>query len=307
MKITPFTLVLVLGAVACAGDDGSELIPGFDPPAPADDEIQVVAPPVFAIAPGEDITLCSYIEYRTDRELDIINFQGFQSSAGAHHAILYSVAQAQPANTHPCTDDDMLNARYLAGGGADSPPADLPEGVVFRMPANTQLLIQTHWINSSDVAIDGQAAFNLKVTAPSREHQPAQIVTVVNTRFVLPPGEASTSAECEIGEDMNVFTLSGHMHEWGTHTKITYTAATAAPSVIYETNWSAAYQFNAPRNNYAPEQPFRLSVGDRLKIDCDYMNDTGAPLPFPSEMCIAFAYAYPLDHQINCIDGTWPH
>jgi len=306
MKTVSFALLIAL--VGCASDDaGADFTPGFDPPAPHDDEIQLVAPPVHAIAPGEDLTLCSYIDYRTDRELDILDSQGFQSKTGGHHLILYAVTLQQPANTHPCTEDDMINARYLAGGGADSPPADPPEGVVFRMPADTQLMIQTHWINTSDQPIDGQGAFNLKITDPSPDHQPAQLVTVVNASFTLPLGKGAVSADCQIGEPMNVFTLGGHMHEWGRHTKIAYTSGSAPAQVIYETNWSSEYQFNPPRNHYTPEQPFALSAGDKLRIDCEYMNDTGAPLPFPREMCVLFAYAYPLDHQIDCVDGNWPN
>lgn len=106
---------------------------------------------------------------------------------------------------------------------------------------------------------------------------------------------------------MNVFQLSGHMHEWGRHTKISHTPkASAAATVIYETNWSSEYQFNPPRNQYPAGAPLLLARGDKLHVDCEYENDTGAPLPFPSEMCVAVVYAYPLTKQINCVDGNWP-
>ena len=293
--------------VGCGSSGESPFIDGFDPREPADDEIQIVAPAVKGILPGQDITLCSYIDDRILEETDIIDYQAFQSAVGAHHAILYSVTQQQAANTHECNEDDMLNARYLAGGGADTPPADLPSGVVFRMPANTQLLIQTHWINATDVPIDGQSAFNLKITKPKPEHLTAQLFAIGNTMFTLPLGHGTASSECTVGKKMNVFTLAGHMHEWGKHAKIALTpVASAAESVIWESNWSSEYQFNPPRNNYPTEAPLVLSPGDKLRIDCEYDNDTGAQLPFPSEMCIGFAYGYPMTEQINCLDGSWP-
>jgi hypothetical protein len=300
-------LLLVLLFSGCASDSGdSQFIDGFSPPAPKSGEIQIVAPAVYDMAPGADITMCSYIDQRIADETDIVDYQTFQSLAGAHHALLYSVMQQQPANTHECNEDDMINARYLAGGGADSPPADLPEGVVFRMPANTQLLIQTHWINATDHPIDGQAAFNLQVTKPKPEHRTAQLFATTNTEFVLPVGTGRASADCTIAKEMNVFTLTGHMHEWGTHVKITHTpVASATEATIYETGWSNEYQFNPPRNHYTTDAPFVLSPGDRIHIDCDYNNTTGTPLPFPSEMCAAVAYGYPLDTQINCVDGIW--
>lgn len=293
--------------VGCGSSAESPFIDGFDPPAPADDEIQIIAPAVRGIAPGADLTLCSYIDDRILEETDIVDYQGFQSGVGAHHAILYSVTNQQAANTHECNEDDMINARYLAGGGADSPPADLPTGVVFRMPANTQLLIQTHWINATDKPLDGQAAFNLKITKPKPEHQVAQLFTLGNTMFTLPLGHGSTSAECTVQAKMNVFTLGGHMHEWGKHAKISLTpSASATASVLWESNWSTEYQFNPPRNHYPTEAPLVLTPGDKLHIECDYDNDTGGPLPFPTEMCIGFSYAYPMTEQIDCIDGVWP-
>src|SRR5262245_61854494 len=159
-------LLGILVVVGCASDNGVELIPGFSPPPPGPDGIQLIIDPIRDIQPGTDVTLCTYLTYRTDRDYDIYNYAGFQSKDAAHHVILYAVSQTKPADTHVCTEDDMINGRYLAGGGAESPPVELPEGIVLRMPANTQLMIQTHWINASDKPIDGQAAFNLDVEAP---------------------------------------------------------------------------------------------------------------------------------------------
>ncbi len=303
-------LLASLFVIGCGTDgavDGEPLIDGFNPPKPNADEIQIVGPAIFDIAPGADITMCSYIDKRIVDETDIVDYQGFQSSLGAHHAILYSVTNQEEANTHECNEDDMVNSRYLAGGGADSPPADLPENVVFRMPANTQLLVQTHWINATDEAFDGQAAFNLKISKPKAEHQVAQLFTIGNTMFTLPMGLGSASAECTIQQHMNVFTLGGHMHEWGTHGKISLGKAGTDMNAIWDHAWSGEFQFNPPRNYYTTEAPLVLDPGDKIRVDCDYDNDTGGPLPFPREMCIGFSYAYPMTNQIDCMDGVWPN
>jgi hypothetical protein len=293
----------------CASDSGdSQFIDGFSPPAPESDEVQIVAPAVRDVQPGQDITLCAYIDQRFAADTDIISYKGYQSKLGGHHVILYAVEHAQAANVHECTEDDMINSRYLAGSGADTPPAELPEGVVFRIPGNTQLMIQTHWINASDKPLDGQGAFNLRITEPKPEHKLAQLFTTVNTNFTVPVGTGSAAAECTVKEHMNVFLLGGHMHEWGTHVKIAHTPVTSTtPNVIYDYGWTAEDVFDSPRNNYTTDNPFVLNVGDKIRVDCSYNNTTGAPLPFPSEMCVAFAYGYPLDHQIDCVDGNWPN
>lgn len=293
--------------VGCSSSGDSPFIDGFDPPAPADDEIQIVAPAVRDVAPGADLTLCAYIDDRVLEDTDIVAYHGYQSLVGGHHVILYSVQQQQAANVHECTEDDMLNARYLAGSGADSPPAELPENVVFRIPANTQLMVQTHWINATDKPINGQGAFNLKVTKPTPAHQTAQLFTVVNTMFEVPVGAGQkASTECTVGQAMNVFTMGAHMHEWGTHASITHTPLSGAANMIYDHGWSSEDVFDPPRNNYPTSQPFKLAVGDKIKVDCTYNNTTGATLPFPSEMCVAWSYAYPLTNELNCTDGNFP-
>ena len=292
--------------VGCGSSGESPFIDGFDPPAPADDELQIVAPAVRGVAPGADVTMCAYIDTRVEVDTDVVAYHGYQSVVGGHHVILYSVQQQQAANVHECTEDDMLNARYIAGSGADSPPAELPPGVVFRIPANTQLMVQTHWINATDKPIDGQGAFNLKVTSPRPEHQTAQLFTVVNTMFEVPVGNGhKASTECVVGQAMNVFTMGAHMHEWGTHASITHTSAGTA-KMIYDHGWTEEDVFDPPRNNYPTTAPFKLAAGDKIKVECTYNNTTGAPLPFPAEMCVAWQYAYPLTQEINCTDGNWP-
>ncbi|MFN0249356.1 MAG: hypothetical protein ACKV2T_20895 [Kofleriaceae bacterium] len=305
-KLLAATLLLI-GCGTDGGTDGVELIDGFDPPAPPEGWIQLVAPPVRDIAPGADVTMCAYVDKRIVDETDIVDYHSYQSNVGAHHTILYAVTQQEEANVHECTEDDMVNSRYLAGGGADSPGLVLPENIVFRMPANTQLMIQSHWINATDETIDGQAAFNVKTTSPQPNHQVAQLLTIGPTSFTLPVGEGAVSGECTLGETTNALMVGGHMHEWGTHGRITHTPMAAAEAtVLWETAWNEEYQFNPPRSEYTPANPLVLGAGDKIHIDCEYDNDTGGVLPFPREMCFAFAYVYPMDRQIDCLNGVWP-
>jgi hypothetical protein len=133
------------------------------------------------------------------------------------------------------------------------------------------------------------------------------LFAVGNTSFSLPTGAGSTEADCIIQDQMNVFSLGGHMHEWGKHAMISLTKVGAAEQVLWDYAWSDEYQFNPPRNAYTTEAPLVLAPGDKLHIECSYENNTGGPLPFPREMCIAFSYAYPMTKQINCLDGSWPN
>lgn len=299
--------LFVVGACASNNTGNSvPLIDGFDPPAPGTGEIQLIIPAIHGIAAGADTTQCTYLDYRAASTLDVIEYHGYQSSVGAHHMILYAIDNKEPAGTHECTEDDMINARYLAGGGADSPAQPLPDGIVLRLPADTQVMIQTHWINATDNVIDGQAAFNLKVEDTKPTNVAAQLFTVVTTMMTLDPGAGSAHADCVLKQDMSFFMMGGHAHEWATHITLTETPAGADPQMIYDTPWSKEYEFNPPRNGYTKDAPFVMHAGDKLAIDCTYNNTTGSTIYFPTEMCAAFGYFFPAVNEIDCTDGSWP-
>ena len=300
-------LVVAVVLAGCASDSSSsvELIKGFDPPKPGPNGIQLVIPPIHDIPAGGDVTYCTYLDYRTPKDLDITDYKGYQSPLGAHHTILYAVSNSQKANTHICNEDDMINARYLAGGGAESPPAVLPPGIVLRMQANAQLMIQTHWINSTDAAIDGQAAFDVNVENADPSHVTANLFTVPGTMFDLKPGDGEAQVSCTVQQDMNFFLMGGHEHEWGTHVTMWVTPAGGAQQMIYDTPWQASYQFNPPRNQYTKDAPFTMHTGDTLSVDCKYFNDTQSDIVFPREMCVGWGYYFPADKEIDCTDGIW--
>ena len=134
-----------LALAACTGDDGGgqELLAGFDPPAPGPGEIQLLSPIVRDIAPGTDITLCTYypLSAALPEAADVVKAAGYQSALGAHHAILYQARQPRPVDTHECTEDDMVNSIPVAinaGGEGGAAAFDIPLTVVFG-PSNPEI------------------------------------------------------------------------------------------------------------------------------------------------------------------------
>jgi hypothetical protein len=303
-------ILLLCGAVSCGGDDGIqevELLPGFQPTPPTVGEIQVITPILPGVQPGQDVTYCTYLDYRMERELDIVSYKGFQSEQG-HHTILYGARTARPAGTHECTDEDMYGVRYLGGGGTDATVgADaLPDGIAFRVPADTQLMMVSHWINASETPIDVQAAYNLTVQEPRADVDPGDLFTSVATNFTLPEGVSTVTQSCALQDDFKFFLIGGHAHEWATHITISHTPAGGQAVVIYDTDWDPELIFDTPLDHYTKEAPFTMSAGDTFQVDCTYDNTTGASIRFPTEMCVGFGYFFPADGEIDCVDGVWP-
>ena len=289
--------LLLAGLAACADPAGD------DP-----EDVLQLATPELAVASGEDITYCTYLDHEVAEDRDILSFEGTQSQFG-HHTILYGVRSKQPAGTHVCTEADMINVRYLAAGGSETGTFMVQDGIAFRLRAGQQLMIQSHFINASDRDVTGSSEFRVDTALPDPSRQPADLFTVVTTEIdVAARAGGSASAECPIGQDLSLIALGGHAHEWGRRVSIARApAATAgAPEMLYDEEWSPDRVFDPVIRGYQAGQPLRLSAGDRLRVDCEYENDTDEPLAFPREMCVAFGFYFPADREIDCVDGSWP-
>src|SRR4029078_9961380 len=162
MRTSAIAVLLRVACSSSAGDDKKsepEFLDGFSPPATQEGELRVIAPTVDV--PGNaDLTWCTYVTHPFGREVDFVASTDFQSKFG-HHAILMEVAGAEDrlGQSHQCTDKDMTNARYLAGGSDAAAQFKIPEGIGFRIGTGSVLMIQTHWINTSKEKVTGQTVF----------------------------------------------------------------------------------------------------------------------------------------------------
>lgn len=300
---------VALFAASCASPAPTrdeQLIEGFDPPPPREGEIRVHAPLVDEIPPSADLTWCSYIPNPFGREVDVVQSRGFQSAFG-HHAILMEVPGAEDriGQSHPCTERDMTNARFLAGGSDAAAQFQIPDGVGFRVKKSAALMVQSHWINASAKAARGQTVFNVKVEAPDPNRHAAQLFATFTADVDIPPrGPARAHAECKLQKDLQLFALGGHAHEYGTHVRLTIERG-GKRDMLYDHDWEPHYQADPPLDYYDTHAPLVLRAGETLHVDCEYKNDTDAPLRFPREMCVGMGFYFPGDADIQCGDGHW--
>jgi hypothetical protein len=279
---------------------------GFNPPAPEAGETEFDSPIIPAIAPGTDTTLCSYLDTRITDQTDVVHFRVLQSTTG-HHAILYAAKQTRDVGTHVCTDDDMVNSRFIAAGGSESiAMIAIPDGLAFRIPANTQLMMQTHWINATQNTVDGQAValVTMKPTDPSR--QVLDLFNIVNTNFTIPAGQTVTSSStCAIKQDLQLMTITGHEHEFGSHVSIEQTDG-AQTTMLWNHDWQPSYQSAPPFQIYGVVQPLVLKAGQQVQVTCTWNNPGAVDLAFPREMCVATGFYFPATQgEIDCVDGHW--
>jgi len=306
-------LLLSALAAGCSGAEppaspaDDQLIEGFRPPTPGPGALRIHAP-LVDVPSGADLTWCTYITNPFARDVDVVQSRGYQSRFG-HHAILMEVPGSEDrlGQSHECTEQDMTNARYLAGGSDAAAQFKIPEGVGFRVGKASVLMVQTHWINTTDAAAVGQTVFDVNAEEPAASRQTAQLFAAFTSKVSVPPrGPGRAETDCRIESDLKFFALGGHAHEWGTHVRLTVDrGGTGAKEVLYDHEWEAHFQADPPLSYYDTKAPLELRAGDVLHVACDYRNTTDAELRFPREMCVGIGFYFPGTADIQCGDGHW--
>lgn len=289
----------------------SPYMPGFNPPPTTADETAIASPVIPAIQAGTDVTYCSYLDFSFPVDTDVTDFRAFQSTAG-HHIMVAATRHAQPVGTHPCTEDDMVNlGTFIAGGGAEgnSNFKGVAKGLAFRVPAHSQIMVQTHWINVTDKPIDGQGVVYAKAAPASQGVVPVDQVLIDTETFKIPPGQPTkVSTTCVMKDDFNLFMFSGHMHEWGKHITLEKIGADGTATTLYEQDWRPDYMTNPPENAYTKEAPFVIKKGESIRTTCEWENTRGEQtIDFPKEMCFFVGYYFPGNGMKNCSDGKWDY
>lgn len=322
-------LIPVLVLVACANEgpntraDADQALSQIPPemrPAEVLDELadQLLVPDlasggralftdIVTVQAGEDVTFCTYLDYVTDDVLYLHDTLGIQSHNG-HHAILQYLDKPQEPGTRPCPDNGDLGAQLgqvLGGTGGDSNNAVvLPANVVSAVPAGAQLVINHHWINTDQEAIDVQAEM---ITVPPESDQDliiARAMAIVLTDFDVPAGDVGeASVECTFPEGAQLLSMLGHQHEWGTHVRAD--RMRDGEEVIFDHDYTPDMVQQPLTVDYPLDEPFQFAAGDTVRMTCNWDNTTDTALTFPREMCVLFGWQVGVDGDTRCIDGTW--
>ncbi len=310
MRIKTSISVIGISAIvaACASSAAPKdprFIDGFQPPAPAQGDTQIVMPIIRGIPAASEATMCTYIANPFNTEMDIVASAGLQSTFG-HHLLLMDVGmQGTAGDVHPCADADMSHARFLGGATDAAQNFVVPDGIAVRVKAGGNLLIQSHWINTSTKPTDVQGVINLTAKPVDLARKPAQTFTVYSTQISIAahqPGHVST--DCTFKSNIDFFLLAGHEHAWGTHVKIERVTPSATLN-LYDKDWQPDYTSAPPRLMFTADKPLSFKAGDTMRVTCDFDNTTDKPIYFPNEMCVGFGMYFPATADIDCADGVW--
>jgi|GEM_PF-3449276 len=315
-------VLVAVAAAACgassSGGNGTngnavQLMPGFDPGPPPDPTqgFQIVLPVVKDIPAGSSQEYCTWTNMILDHDVWISASQGMQTETG-HHVVLYYASTPQTPTTKLCGNEDMAEFKYgMPASAGGSGKVTLPGNLAVHLPAGAQIVVNHHYLNASanDVA-EAQSALNVYYADPNKPHVESSAMVVLDSSMTVPVGSSSYGIDCTVNETYQGWDLIPHMHAWGTHIKVLYTpVSTGVPQALFDTDWQPdyAYDFQSVATLKDPSAPFMFSKGDKIHIQCDYLNTTSAPLAFGDEMCVFLAFTVDPNQvgNMDCDRGHW--
>lgn len=285
--------LLSVGCAACGGGSQTitpphdEMQDDFASPPAAPASALVMSLEEQTIASGAERIICHYFE-ATSEELLLTAFGGYQGQYGHHLALFQSSAPERPGTIRDCSEAaDMLTLIPIL---AD---VDLEPGLAVRVPAGTQLVLQSHYINSSTHEIRVRDIAHLVRAEASEVQRFVGFLGLSDLWIAIPPTNTdfAMSFDCEVPFDVEVLTLGAHMHEWGRRFAIDVVHADGAQErQLAIEEWTASMRDHPPQLQFGLARPLQLRAGDRIRTECVFKNDTAEPLEFPKEMCATFGF-----------------
>jgi hypothetical protein len=316
--------LLAAAVVSCGGGskgggssgttDTVPLMAGFDPgPAPDPSKgFQIILPIVTDIPAGGSQEYCTdtSVILPTDAWFDAS--EGFQTETG-HHVVFFYTPTPVPPSTHVCANDEMGEFQFgmPASGGPAGGMFTLPGNLAVHLPAGSQIIVNHHYLNASATDVpQAQSAINIYYADPTVPHTTSSSMIVVDTNLTVPVGASTFTEDCTVNQDYQAWMQLPHMHNWGTHITITDTpAATGTPAQLFDMDWQPdyAFDFNTIATKEEPTAPFLFNKGDKIHVECDYMNTTGAEMSFGDEMCVLAAFTVDPNNvgNVACDGGQW--
>jgi hypothetical protein len=281
----------------------------FDPPPARSGFTRFVAPVMENLAAGTDTMYCQYVQAPLDHDVDVLDVEGYQS-LGGHHSVAYSTTMNVPVGTsRPCNEEDNLSAGFLGGtGGEGNGGIKLPDGVAFRLPKGSSIMLNTHFLNTTDGPIDGHSVVDFRFVEVDRTRKIAALFTTGTIGFKVPAKSAADAmAECKIPEDMQFILFTNHMHDNGMHAKTELVRADGNVELVHEDpNWTYEMQFNAEYTKWALDKPLTIAKGEMLRTQCNWQNKSPDELAFPREMCFGVGFFLSDGSSAPvCLDGRW--
>ena len=152
-------------------------------------------------------------------------------------------------------------------------------------------MVNLHLFNVGDQALGGTSGVWIRRVPKAQVMQEAEVVLAGPLALTIPPGTTTLTGRCTMQKAVTLFSLNPHMHQLGTHMKVTAHSAIAGDRVLHDQAYDFTHQL------LYQVTPVQLAQGDRVSIECTYRNGTTRTVSWGDstldEMCFAGLGLYP--------------
>ncbi|MFL2910231.1 MAG: hypothetical protein ACJZ70_06800 [Limisphaerales bacterium] len=284
--------------------------PPFKPLAKPDSGIQLHVEP-FEVPSNFEREFFIYKNLNNEAPVYVNRVQ-IEMRPGSHHFIGYLLDSSQPLfslakrlfvpnkirDLHlPSGQDDPLVLASMAYhdffAGTQTPRYDyeFPKGVALRLPANTGLDMNTHYVNRSNEPFEGEVYMNIHTVDKDDVKYEAKIINMNNTDIELPPNKVTTMTKDFLADEkMNIFQLFSHSHEKTIEFRVEIAGGKRDGELLYVSyDWE-----HPPVMKFDP--PLVVERGETIRLKTTYNNWTDESVSFglrsTDEMMILFGAYY---------------
>jgi hypothetical protein len=317
--------LVIVTMAACSSKSGTPEGTGggaslLDPPA-AGQGVQYRM--VSTLDPGQEIERVQF--FQVPPEGLMVNREEVRYTPGSHHVLIYTTPYTSiptmDINGNTVDTSGVIDAPrggtadwhidgVIAGSqSADAPPVvdHLPSNVAVKVAGGTVLLMNTHYLNTSQEPLQVEARINLYTVPAAQVTQEAGVLFYYDP-IIRVPGNASSYAEmaCPVASDITLVTLQTHMHARGIGGQaFVIPPGSSTPQSIYTSDsWQSP-----PVNSFSPA--LQIKAGSTLDYHCNYQNTQPNTvlqgLTTKDEMCMIVGVYYPKDDKTGLCspDGNY--
>ncbi len=240
--------------------------------------LSIVTEP-FTIASGTEQYLC--MTHTLDRDVRVERFR-YEGVEVVHHLFFARAMAPEPAEPYECPVLFKTSWLPLFTTGAGSAELAMPADAPFVLPKGTQIVIQLHLLNFLPEDATRQVEVVMDLTDAEPEHEAVLFPMGTTVIDVPAQGSATTSQDCVLHRDLEIFAAFPHMHLLGTRMRLEAGPDADSMQTVYEREWDFDQQ---------DIEPFELALpkGTHTRVVCEFVNDTDVPAGYGEsthdEMC----------------------
>lgn len=263
----------------------------------------------WQMAPGKEQTKCVIKKLDNPEAIWVTGIHS-KLDSGSHHMIVYKTGdteeQTEPFECDPFTETLTGKAFPLLITQVSDESLVMPPGVAVKFEPYQAIRIEAHFLNYFPEEITAHGEVSFDTILEEDVWSEADMLFYGDVGFELPPNQEHQTnwSFLTVAEDVEVFAMTGHTHQFGTNVEVYYADGVEDDSTpVYPLEQPFQWD-ESPVTQYDP--PLKFNGSNGLRFRCSWDNPTDEKIGFGEsanqEMCFVWAYYYPSAGYQVCVD-----